>query len=223
MAYPTTDQVAAVLSFINGAAHRGRVKLITVSIGGNDVTACATKADPVGCVVTAASTIKTNITSLVSQLDTALTANGDTGADIVGITYPDVILGDCVAPVGGTNQALASLSKVAFDAVINPTLATAYTSANTPTSTRGGFVDVTSAPYGLATAGDDTGSFDATTYAYTGPTEKVKGFGTAVPAPVAEVCTITWYCDPATFGDIHATTKGYDFIGRLIVATVATL
>lgn len=78
-------------------------------------------------------------------------------------------------------------------------------------------------PYGSATAGDDTGSVNATTYASTGPTERLKGFGTAVPAVVAEVGTITWYCGPATFGDIHDTTKGSDFIGSLIVAELGTL
>ena len=44
----------------------------------------------------------------MSDLDTALTANGDTAAKIVGITYPDVILGDDIAPVGATNPVLAA-------------------------------------------------------------------------------------------------------------------
>ncbi len=39
VAYPTTSQVTAVLDYI--AAHPGRVELVTVSIGGNDVTSCA--------------------------------------------------------------------------------------------------------------------------------------------------------------------------------------
>jgi len=38
---------------------------------------------------------------------------------------------------------------------------------------------------------------------------------------VAEVCALTWYCQAATFGDIHANTKGYNFIGGLIVADLA--
>ena len=40
--------------------------------------------------------------------------------------------------------------------------------------------------------------------------------------PVAEVCSITWYCNPSTFADIHANTKGYNFIGSLIVAKLLT-
>ena len=214
--YPTTDQVDAVVAFIN--AHPGQVGLVTVSISGNDVTACAADANPIPCVIAAKAIIATNVTLLVSDLDTALTANGDTAAHIVGITYPDVILGDYVVPVGATNPTLAALSVVAFDALINPALNTAYTSV-----TRGAFVNVTTAPYKLATAGDDTGSFNTSTGVYTGPTTRLSGFGKNVPVAVAEVCSITWYCIASTFGDIHANTKGYNFIGGLLVAKLATL
>lgn len=216
--YPTSSQVQAVLDYIAAPVNAGKVKLITVSIGGNDVTGCASSPDPVGCVSAAATVIQRNVTSLVTQLDSALTINGDTSAHIVGTTYPDVFLGDYVAPVGSTNKQLAVLSKLAFDALINPALNTAYTGVS-----RSAFVNVMSAPYGTATAGDDTGSFDNTTYAYTGPRAPLHGFGKAVPAPVVEVCLITWYCNPLTFGDIHANTKGYNFIGGLIVAKLAKL
>ena len=216
--YPTSSQVQAVLAYIAAPTNTGNVKLVTVSISGNDVTSCASNHDPVGCVSAATATIKTNVTSLVTQLDSALATNGDTAAHIVGITYPDVLLGDYVAPVGATNKSLAVLSKLAFDVLINPALNTAYTGVP-----RGAFVNVTSARYGAATAGDDTGSFDSTSFAYTGPKGKLPGFGTGVPAPVVDVCTITWYCNPSTFGDIHANTKGYNFIGGLIVAKLAKL
>ena len=42
--YPTTTQIAAADAFI--AANKGHIGLITSSIGGNDVTACATQANP---------------------------------------------------------------------------------------------------------------------------------------------------------------------------------
>ena len=157
------------------------------------------------------------MTTLVADLRTALDANGDTTAHIVGITYPDVILGDDIAPVGATKPVLAAQSVIAFDQLINPTLSTAYRS-----QAGGAFVNVTRARYGLATNGDDTGTFDPTTGAYVGPLTQLTGFG-RVPVPVAEVCSITWYCRPATFGDIHANTTGYAFIGRLIVAKLASL
>ena len=221
VAYDSTDQVDAVLYFINEPANYGKVGLVTVSIGGNDVTACANDANPIPCVAAANTSIATNVGNLVSELDSALTANGDTTAHIAGITYPDVILGDDVTgppPTATPNPSLAVLSKAAFDIFINPTLDTAYTSV-----TRGLFVNVTTAPYKFATAGDDTGSFDGTTYAYTGPTKTIPGLVKNAPAPVAEVCDLTWYCQSATFGDIHANTKGYNFIGSLVVAKLGTL
>ena len=42
--YPSTTQEAAALSFLD--AHKGHIGLITVSIGGNDVTACAEPGQP---------------------------------------------------------------------------------------------------------------------------------------------------------------------------------
>ncbi|MGA2836026.1 MAG: SGNH/GDSL hydrolase family protein [Acidimicrobiales bacterium] len=214
VAYPTTDQVAAVVAFID--ANPGKVGLVTVSIGGNDVTACAGAASPIACVAAANTTIETNVTNLVDDVSAALDANGDSSAPLVGTTYPDVILGDYVYPTGATDPVLAAQSVVAFDDLINPTLDTAYTSV-----AQGAFVDVTDAPYKLATAGDETGSFNTTTGAYTGPTTSLRPFGRDVPVAVDEVCKLTYYC--SITGDIHANTKGYDFIGGLIVAKLASL
>ena len=53
VAYPTETQEQAALDFI--AANPGHVGLITVSIGGNDVTACASAANPISCIVAAES------------------------------------------------------------------------------------------------------------------------------------------------------------------------
>ena len=190
VAYPSTDQVDAALAFI--AAHPGQIGLVTVSIGGNDVTACATFANPIPCVGAAVTTIQSNVGHLVTELDAALTGGADSSAHIVGITYPDVILGDDVFPVGGTNPSLASLSVTAFDLLINPTLSAAYTAVP-----EGAFVNVTSAPYKKATAGDDTDTWSGSVPS--GPTTNLAGFGKGVPDSVWEVCTLTYYCSiPAT-------------------------
>jgi lysophospholipase L1-like esterase len=201
VAYPTTTQQQAALAFI--AAHPGRVRLITVSIGGNDVTACAATANPVPCVTGVEATLKTNVTALVSSLRSALVANRDRSARIVGLTYPDVILGDYVYPAGKTDPSLANLSVTAFDALINPTLKTAYTSVP-----GGSFVNVTQAPYKLATAGDDTGGGPAKSATVT-----LAPYG-KIPVAVWEVCQITYFCSE---GNIHANNLGYAFIGQLVV------
>jgi lysophospholipase L1-like esterase len=204
--YNGMTQEQAVVDFIDAPANYGKVGLVTVSIGGNDVTSCAS-AGSIGailaCVSAADSGITTNVTALVSDVATALSANGDTTARIAGLTYPDVILGSYVNPGGTSGQGLATDSVFAFDSLINPTLKAAYLSVP-----NGSFVDVTQAPYKLATAGDDT---PFTT------TKKLKPYG-VVPAAVWEICSLTYYC---TLNNIHANTKGYDFIGKLVVADLA--
>ena len=140
---------------------------------------------------------------LISELDTALTSNGDT-ARLVGLTYPDMILGDDVFP-GGDQFVLASESVLAFDSFINPT-----SRPPTPRSLR--LVrqrDRCSLRQGLhrGNHGGDTGTWNLTTGVYTGPTTKFLPFGKTVPDSVAEVCKLTYYCSIA--GDIHPDTKGY--------------
>jgi lysophospholipase L1-like esterase len=95
--YPTKTQAAAAVDFIR--AHPDRIGLITVSIGGNDVTKCATEANPVSCVAGAISSVKTNVTKLVQEYLS-----------------------------GSSGKQLASLSVTAFKTLINPALSTAYSS-----------------------------------------------------------------------------------------------
>jgi lysophospholipase L1-like esterase len=190
VAYPTTTQAAAAEAFIR--AHRADVRLITVSIGGNDVTACAVAANPVSCVATVVKTINQN----VSRLVVGLRAAAGPQVRIIGLTYPDVILGEYVYPSQPPSSArvnLAQLSVAAFKVLINPALAKAYGRVH------GSFVDVTAA----------TGAYTPLTRTVVHPP-----YG-SIPVPVASVCTLTWYC---SMGNIHATTAGYDFIGRLVVA-----
>jgi lysophospholipase L1-like esterase len=182
--YAGTTQIHAAEAFLR--KHRDRVKLITVSIGGNDVTACARAADPIACVGTAVQTIEKNVTEIAKRLRKAAGKK----ARIVGITYPDVILGQWVGE--NANQDLARLSVVAFKQFINPTLTKAYEAAG------GRLVDVT-----------------AKTGAYGSLDELVElPSGTMVPKPVAKVCELTYYCE---FRDIHARTSGYRLIAELIV------
>jgi lysophospholipase L1-like esterase len=193
--YPTTTQEAAAVAFLT--AHKGHIGLITVSIGGNDVTTCATQANPISCVATAVTGIKKNVTSLAIALRTA----AGPGVPIIGLTYPDVILGTYVYPTHPAAAgaiSLAKLSVLAFKSLINPTLTKAYGSAD------GSFVDVTQA----------TGAYVPLTRTVT-----LRPYGT-IPAAVASVCTLTWFCAQ---GNIHATTKGYTLIGKLVVARFGTM
>ena len=193
--YPTTTQAAAAEAFIT--AHRGQIGLITVSIGGNDVTPCALQPNPVLCVTTAVATVDENVTTLAAGLRSAAGPK----VPLIGLTYPDVFLGAYVYPAPpptAARMALAAASVVAFKSLINPALSKAYAAAG------GAFVDVTAA----------TGAYTPLTSTVT-----VAPYGT-IPRAVARVCTLTWYC---AVGNIHATSPGYALIGKLVTARYATV
>jgi lysophospholipase L1-like esterase len=190
--YPHQTQAAAAVSFIR--QHRGRIGLITVSIGGNDITHCATVSNPTNCVISALPTVRDNIRKLASELRDAA---GRT-VPIVGLTYPDVLLGLWVYPPSHPDQALATLSVTAFRELVNPTMAKAYGSGHAR------FLDITKA----------AGSYDPLSERTT-----LAPYG-SVPVAVARTCALTWYCKE---GNIHATTAGYELIGRAVVSLYRSL
>jgi lysophospholipase L1-like esterase len=183
--YSGTTQVAAATKFI--AKHRGHIGLITVSIGGNDVTFCAKQPDPVACVGPALDKVKANGKTLMKRLRKAAGKK----TRIVGITYPDVLLGEWVRG----HPDLAKLSLVAFQTLFNPALKDIYESYGAK------FVDVTAA-----------------TGAYT-PLEQTTDLAPygSIPVAVAGVCELTWYCE---LGDIHPRKGGYTEIAQLVAATL---
>jgi len=183
--YDGQTQLEAAETFIRD--HPGEVGLITVSIGGNDVTACSIADDPVACVTAAVEGISTNVPQILQRLRAAA------GPEvlIVGTTYPDVLLGQWL---DGTPEAqqLASLSVIAFKELINPALAKAYADAG------GTFVDVTAA----------TGAYGPMT-----ELTPLAPYG-EIPVPVAKVCELTYYCAER---DIHPNADGYQVIADLVV------
>jgi lysophospholipase L1-like esterase len=186
VAYPHQTQVAAAVAFLRH--HRGHVGLVTISIAGNDITHCAAASNPTACVLSVLPVVSRNVKALASRLRAAAGRN----VPIIGLTYPDVLLGLWVYPPGHPNESLATLSVTAFKDLVNPTLSRAYQSAGAR------FLDVTKA------TGSYTPLSEHTTLAPYG----------SVPVAVARTCTLTWYCQD---GNIHATTAGYAFIGRAIV------
>jgi lysophospholipase L1-like esterase len=184
--YPNTTQAKAAVAFI--AAHKADVGLVSVSIGGNDVTACAkgAVANVASCLTAALVKVKANLTTLLAELRAAT----GPGTPIVGITYPDVVLGAYVN-TPNTGKTLAALSVTAFKSLINPALKSAYDAV------QGTFIDVTTAT-------------DA--YVPFTQTATLAPYGT-IPASVAKVCTLTFYCQ---FKDIHPHDAGYQLIADLI-------
>jgi lysophospholipase L1-like esterase len=193
--YPRTTQATAAEAFLK--AHRGHIGLITVSIGGNDVTGCFTASDVIPCVARAVLGITFNVTRLARALRAAAGPN----VPLIGLTYPDIVLGAYVypsQPPTATRLALAKDSVAGFRYLLNPALSTAYRLG------RGVLVDVTAA----------TGAYTPLT-----TTTTLAPYG-SVPVAVAKVCTLTWSCQA---GNIHANTAGYNVIGQGIAARYATM
>ncbi|OLF05187.1 hypothetical protein BLA60_37360 [Actinophytocola xinjiangensis] len=118
-------------------AHEGRVGLVTVVIGGNDLAPCVEAGDVVGCAAGAVGEVRTNLAETLPALREAA---GD--APIVGLTYPDVFLGAWGSPDFPDGQALARQSVVLFRDFFNPVLAAEYAKIDAT------FVDVTEATGG---------------------------------------------------------------------------
>jgi lysophospholipase L1-like esterase len=163
--YAGRTQMAAAAKFIR--KHKRKIGLITVSIGGNDVTKCAREADPIPCVAAAVASIKKNVTTIAKRLRKA----GGKKVKIVGTTYPDVILGQWVGE--NPNQGLAQASAAAFQQLINPELKKAYAAAG------GKFVDVTAA---------------TSAYIPLDQTVADRVYGT-IPVAVAKACEYSYYCE----------------------------
>lgn len=128
-------QIEAAVDYLR--EHRGRVGLVTVALGGNDITACATSTstnEATSCVTDALGRITASLGTIAKQLRAA----AGPAARIVGLTYPDVFLGEARSS-DPERQQLADLSVTAFRALVNPQLAAAYQQAGA------GFADVTAA------------------------------------------------------------------------------
>jgi len=192
VAYPNQTQAKAAESFIR--EHRGEIGLITVSIGGNDVTRCEEERTSIDCFASALGALRSNVSTLAKGLRAAAGPH----VPLIGLTYPDVLLGLWVHPPGRTDQILARVSVSAFRGFINPTLARAYSVAGAT------FVDITA----------DTGA-----YVPLSETVRLAPYGT-VPVAVARVCQLTWYCAK---GNIHANTAGYRVMASRIFATYVKL
>jgi lysophospholipase L1-like esterase len=181
--YTRRSQLAAAARFLR--RNRGRVALVTISIGGNDFTRCARvpPAEAPACVVAAVATIRANLVPTLARLRAAAGRR----VTIVGLTYPDVLLGE--AALG--NRPLAELSLVAFRSIINPAYAEIYGQAGAR------FVDVT-AGFGGYTPLEET--------------TDLPPYGT-LPVAVATICRLSYYC---ALRDIHLNRAGYGLMASLI-------
>ena len=170
--------------------HEGRVGLVTVVIGGNDLAPCVreTASEALACASEAVTDVAANLASILPVLREAA---GD--APIVGLTYPDVFLGAWVSPEFPNGQDLARMSVPLFRDFFNTALRTEYAKVGAE------FVDVT------ATTGGYGSLTDLTQDPEYGP----------IPTPVAKVCALTYFCD---LTDVHPTPEGHRAIADAVLA-----
>ncbi len=190
MSYPTRTQAAAADRFI--ARDRGKVGLITVSVGGNDILGCAAAAIFIQCVTQALPGIAANLHTLLTGLRQA----AGPGVRIVGLTYPDIFLG-LYTSKDPSEKSLAVVSVAGFQKLFNPALEAEYSAVGAA------FVDVTEA----------TGAYVPLTEMTPWPSTS----SVSIPVAVADICSLTYYCQ---LQDVHPKARGYRVIARLIVATL---
>jgi lysophospholipase L1-like esterase len=108
--YEEGSQLAQALVFLR--AHSSATRLVTLTIGGNDLTPCLTKADPVTCAQAALGTLAANLRQSLASVHAAAP-----GARIVVTNYYDPFLA-----LWFTNPDLATLSTT-LQGALNDTIA----------------------------------------------------------------------------------------------------
>jgi lysophospholipase L1-like esterase len=108
--YEEGSQLAQALVFLR--AHSSATRLVTLTIGGNDLTPCLTKADPATCAQAALGTLAANLQRSLASVHTAAP-----GAKIVVTNYYDPFLA-----LWFTHPDLAALS-TALQGALNVTIA----------------------------------------------------------------------------------------------------
>ncbi|MFD4639887.1 GDSL-type esterase/lipase family protein [Lentzea sp. NPDC058436] len=156
-------QLDAALEALRGK----KAALVTVVIGGNDLTPCALVPDPLDCATRTVAGIQTNVAGTLTELREVAP-----DVKIVGLTYPDVFLGAWVNPSFPNGKNLAQVSVTMFQD-FNTKIAAQYGRFGAK------FADVT----------DSTGGYGALSELTQDPK-----YG-QIPASVAKVCALTYFCD----------------------------
>jgi lysophospholipase L1-like esterase len=187
--YTGGGQLRDAESFL--AAHRGRVRYVTLDIGANDVDKClAGGAISPSCILGGLGTISTNLPQIVGGIRKAA---GPHAPKFAAMTYYDPFLASWLT--GSKGHALAGESVV---------LANVINAMETGIYRASGFrvADV------------------AATYATNdfGHPETLPGTTTTVPRNVARICAWTWMC---TQNNIHANATGYQRIADTFTPVLA--
>ena len=186
--YSTGSQLAQAAAFL--ASHKGKVQLVTIDIGANDLNPCLslpTINQIVACLEQVFPQIQTNLTTIMNTLTTA---SGSGEPPIIGMTYYDPELANWLKG-DPASKALAKDS-IALAQAFGNLLSGVYTA------------------FGAKVA-DVFTAFHTTQF---GVKVTLPEFG-KVPKAVAYICTYTWECAAPPVGpNIHANILGYGIIAN---------
>jgi lysophospholipase L1-like esterase len=188
--YPAGNQLAQATRFLR--AHRGRVALVTIDIGGNDPNTCVL-GEPVsqifGCLSSRISLTERNIITILTRLRAAAGQR----VLIVGMTYYVPELG--LWRTGQTGRQIALLTE-AFVAGVNQLLTVRYHR------------------YGARVA-NVFDAFNSADFSRGAKHSRPADSQAAVPPNVAVVCSLTWMCAARPRGpNEHANDAGYRVIAK---------
>lgn len=189
--YEEGSQLAQAVEFLH--AHKGKVALVTIDVGVNDVLAAncidvVTSNVDVGCLIDAFNALSNNLLTTLATLQRA--AHPDT--KFVAVNYYNTFLAFWLT--GPAGQVLAYQSASLADILNYSTLGAVYGAFGIPVA------DVAAA--------FDSGNFSPNA-------------ATGLPQNVVNICAYTWMCVPAPVGpNIHANRYGYGLIAATIAATL---
>ena len=191
--YAKGSQLAQAAAFL--ASHKGKVQLVTIDIGANDLNPCLglpTISQIVACLQGVFPQIQANLTNIMNTLTTA---SGSGVPPIIGMTYYDPELANWLKG-DPASKALAKDS-IALAQAFGNLLSGVYTA------------------FGAKVA-DVFTAFHTTQF---GVKVTLPNFG-KVPKAVAYICTYTWECAAPPVGpNIHANILGYGIIANTFLDT----
>lgn len=187
--YQGGSQAAAAVSFLR--AHPGRVRLVTLDIGANDLNHCAQNAQQVDlmCAVDGLTSIGDNLPALLRMLREVAPR-----VPVIAMNYYDPFL---YAWLTGSSGPRTAIGTVALIAGVNKQLEDSYHQFG---------VRVVSVQDAFAT----------TDLLRTVNTDRGR-----LPIAVARICDWTWMCADAPYGpNIHANREGYRVIAETFLAAI---
>jgi lysophospholipase L1-like esterase len=110
---PGGSQYRNAIAFLR--RHLGKVALVTIDIGGNDVVYCMSASNPAVCFADGLKTMQKNLATILAGLRTATHGK----VPIIGMNYYNPLLGDWLAGPGPyrtlTNEAIAGVATLNTD------------------------------------------------------------------------------------------------------------